>query len=266
MQWLSVNNNQELWLVVGSETSTIGQAAETALLKNFNVIKTSKNENGERVYLDICNLESIQWFIKNFIKKYPWKKIKVLFLNAGSMIAGDTISRWNFFKRVNDGEMNINTHVYNIVLVESLQREGIIDKNTKIIYNSSVQIFSPKEWFEDYAKLKNMVSTILLEDKDLDVSVLILSLVKWTHMTKEFEKNLRERDINIDEYIKDTMPEWQPSLDQVEYITEKIIEHKQETKGKFICLDWGITRNLSKDISKDCIYFDKKSDSFKEIK
>ncbi len=266
MQGLSINNNQKIWLVVGSETSTIGQAAETALLKNFNVIKTSKNENGERVYLDICKPESIQWFIRDFIKKYPGKKIKVLFLNAGNMIAGDTLSRSDFLKKVNEWEKSINTHVNNIVLVDSLQREWLIDKQTKIIYNSSVQMFSPKKGFEDYAKLKSIVANLLLMDKDLDVTILALSLVKWSRMTNEVEMAMKKRGEDVQEYIKKNMPEWQPSLDEVQFITEEIIRHRQKTRWKIVCLDWGIIKNLSKETSKDCIYFDKKSDFFKEIK
>ena len=71
--------NKEIWLVVWSETSTIGKAAESALLRNFNIIKTSKeNKEGERIFLDISDVESIKWFIKNFVIKYPERKIKIL--------------------------------------------------------------------------------------------------------------------------------------------------------------------------------------------
>ena len=261
-----INEEKEIWLVVWSETSTIGKAAENALLKNFSVIKTSKeNKEGERIYLDICDTSSIKWFIQNFIKKYPWKKIKILFLNAGNMIIWDTIHRGNFFRRSNEGDKNINTHLYNLVLVESLERAWIIDSKTKIIYNASTQIFAAREWLEDYAKLKGMVANILLSDTNLDVSILSLSLVKWSHMTDEFEKLIKNKWWNIHEHIQKHMPEWQPTLDQVEYITEKILEHKEATKGKIICLDWWRIKSLGIAIPPECIYFDKKADTFKAI-
>jgi hypothetical protein len=94
------------------------------------------------------------------------------------MIFGDTIHRGNFFRRSNEGDKDINTHMYNLVLVESLERAGIIDKTTKIIYNASTQIFGAREGLEDYAKLKSMVANILLSDETLDITILALSLVQ----------------------------------------------------------------------------------------
>lgn len=255
-----------IWLVVGSETSTIGKAAEDALVKNFINIKTSKeNKAGERIYLDICDTKSIKWFIQEFVKKYPWEKIKVLFLNAGNMILGDTIHRGNFFRRSNEGDKDINTHIYNLVLVESLERAHIIDKETKVIYNASTQIFKARTWFEDYAKLKSMVTNILLSDENLDVTILSLSLVQWSHMANAFEEIMKKKWGNIDEYIKKNMPEWQPTTDQVSYITEKIIENKEATKGKIVCLDGWRIKSLGRDIPPECIYFDEKTDKFKAI-
>lgn len=274
---------QELWLVIGSETSTIGQAAERALLKNFSIIKTSKNKEGERVYLDIANIDSIETFVKNFLTKYPWKKVKVLFLNAGNMVVGDSLDDWEFIKfflkeyfflfmganlelkSTNKEERkNINSHIYNLVLIECLKKEGVINEDTKIIYNSSVQMMVPKKWFEDYAKLKKVVANFLLMNKDLDVTVLALSLVKWSHMADEAQKFMEERWVNMKAYIEENMPEGQPSLEEVEELTEKILEHKQETKGKIVCLDGGIIRGLAKEDRKDCVYFDKKRDGFVE--
>ena len=261
-----IKTDKEIWLVVWSETSTIGKAAEKALLKNFNVIKTSKeNKEGERIYLDISDVGSIKWFIENFVIKYPWRKIKVLFLNAGNMVKWDTIHRWNFFERSNAWDKDINTNVYNLLLVESLERAWIIDKDTKIIYNASTQIFKAREWLEDYAKLKSMVSNILLSDSNLDVTVLALSLVQWSHMTEEFEKMIEKKWLQMNDYIKENMPEWQPTLDQVTYITEKIIENREATKGKVICLDWWRIKLLGIPIPEECIYFDTESDTFRNI-
>ncbi|HMS91313.1 MAG TPA: hypothetical protein PKC87_03780, partial [Candidatus Absconditabacterales bacterium] len=74
-----ISQHKEIGLVVGSETSTIGKAAEHALLKNFNIIKTSKEKKeGERIYLDITDTKSITGFIQDFLQKYPGKKIQVL--------------------------------------------------------------------------------------------------------------------------------------------------------------------------------------------
>lgn len=57
---------------------------------------------------------------------------------------GDSIHRGNFFRRSNAGDKDINTHIYNLVLVESLERADIIDKDTKVIYNASTQIFEAR--------------------------------------------------------------------------------------------------------------------------
>ncbi len=262
----TISQHKEIWLVVWSETSTIGKAAEHALLKNFNIIKTSKEKKEwERIYLDITDTKSITWFIQNFLQKYPWKKIQVLFLNAGNMILWDTLHRWNFFRRSNEGDKNINTHIYNLVLVESLERANIIDKDTKIIYNASTQIFEARAWFEDYAKLKSMVTNILLSDDMLDITILALSLVEWSHMAKEFEKIIKEKWEDIASYIKKNMPEWQPTNDQITYITEKIIENKEATKGKIVCLDWWRIKSLDIDIPEECIYFNEKTNTFVPI-
>ena len=148
-------------------------------------------------------------------------------------------------------------------MVEQWERAGIIDENTKIIYNASTQIFGTRKGFEDYAKLKDMVANILLQDEKLDVTILALSLVKWSHMADEFERIAQKKWEDIDEYIKKNMPKWQPTLDQVAHITEKIIEHKNETKGKIICIDGGRIQWLGIDIPKECRYFDEKTDTFR---
>jgi len=258
--------NRGIWLVVWSETSTIGKAAESALFKGFDIIQTSKdNQSGERIYLNISDIQSIKWFIKEFMIKYPEKKIKVLFLNAGKMIIWDTLHRGNFFVRANEWDQDINTHMHNIVLVEYLQTEWIIDKETKIIYNASTQIFAAREWFEDYARLKSIVSNMLLNNKALDITVLALSMVKWSYMTSELEKIMKEKWNDIDLYIKKNMPEWQPTLNKVTKITEKIIENKEITKGKIVVLDWWRIKTLGIEIPSECIYFDEESDSFKAI-
>jgi len=257
---------QEVWLIVWSETSTIGKAAESAIAKNFTTITTSKNSNSQdRMYLDITDVNSIKLFIKEFIQKYPGQKLKVLFLNSGNMMRWDTLHRGNIFRRVNEWDKDLNTNMHNILLVESLQREWIIDKDTKVIYNASVQILVPKPGTEDYAKVKSMIANILLSDENLDVTILALSLVKGSKMTETFQKRFEENGGKMEEYIIQNMPKWQPTLDDVSYITEKIIENKEVTRGKIVCVDWWITRNLSKEDKESCICFDRESNTFKEL-
>lgn len=257
---------QEVWLIVWSETSTIGKAAESAIAKVFTTINTSKNSDSkDRMYLDITSVDSIKSFIKNYIQKYPGQKLKLLFLNSWNILRWDTLHRGNFFRRVNQWEKDLNTNIYNLVLVESLQREGIIDKNTKVIYNASIQILVPKPGTEDYAKVKSMITNILLSDENLDVTILALSLVKGSKMTDAFQKRFEENWGKMEDYIRQNMPDWQPTLDDISYITEKIIENKETTKGKIVCIDWGISKNLAKDDKKSCIYFDKQSNTFKNL-
>ena len=56
-------------------------------------------------------------------------------------------------------------------------------------------------------------------------------------MANEFQKSIEEKGIDWSDYVRQHMPEGQPTLDQVASVTEKIIQHKQETKGKIVCLD-----------------------------
>ncbi|MEI7477285.1 MAG: hypothetical protein WCJ81_01825 [bacterium] len=118
--------------------------------------------NGNAWHLDILDIKSIHTFIKEYTKRYPNTPLDVLFLNSGIMNKGNTITRGNFFRRSNNGDKDINLHLHNVLLVEDLQRHGIITQKTKIIYNASIQIFAPKEGTEDYAFLKNMTATLLL--------------------------------------------------------------------------------------------------------
>lgn len=256
----------EVWLIVWSETSIIGKAAESAIAKTFKTINTSKNaESQDRMYLDICNIPSIKWFVKEFSERYPGLTLKVLFLNSGNMMSGDTLDRGNMIRRINSWEKDLNTNIHNLMLVEHLQRAWIINQDTKIIYNASVQILVPKPGTEDYAKVKSMVANILLSDENLDVTVLALSLVEWSNMTDTFQKRLEKNWGNLQEYIAKNMPEWQPTLDQVSYITEKIIENREQTRGKIVCLDWWITKSLPKQEKIWCIYFDQQTNSFKTL-
>jgi hypothetical protein len=61
------------------------------------------------------------------------------------MNIGDSLKRGNFFSRANDGDPEINAHLNNVVLLESLSRAGIVTPETKVIYNASVQVFDGKE-------------------------------------------------------------------------------------------------------------------------
>jgi hypothetical protein len=113
----------EVWLIVWSETSIIGKAAESAIAKTFKTINTSKNaESQDRMYLDICNIPSIKWFVKEFSERYPGLTLKVLFLNSGNMMSGDTLDRGNMIRRINSWEKDLNTNIHNLMLVEHLQR------------------------------------------------------------------------------------------------------------------------------------------------
>ncbi len=124
---------------MGTGSSAIGKTIAEVLSEDFSVIKTSKND-GDTEKLDITSVDSIKSFVSKCLKENK-KPLETIFLNSGVMNRGNTINRSNFYRRSNNGDPSINTHLYNVVLLERLQQAGLITPETKVIYNASVQIF-----------------------------------------------------------------------------------------------------------------------------
>lgn len=273
-----VKDNKDIVLVVWSSSSEIWKSIFNSLTDTFDVIWTTREkilncieekqtEKNHRMYLDISKSENVDQFIEDFLSQYWNKKIKTLFLNVWMTNAGDTIDRWNFFRRANNWDPTITTHINNLMLVESLQRKKLINENTKVIYNASIQVFLPKDGFNDYAFLKNMVSSLLLGDERLDCTILCCSLVKGTTGSDKFEKVLKEKGSSIENYVKNNMPNWQPSLEDVNIVTKLITSHKEQTKNKYVLIDgWAFKQNYAnnpkvfdEDILYNLLFFNQKT-------
>ena len=249
-------------LVVGTWTSKIWQSVADLLADNFDVIKTSKGALGIE-NLDILDVQSIEIFIRNYKEKYGKETLKAVFLNSGIMSAWDTINRSNFFRRANNWDPTINAHLNNIMLVERLQMAWIIDTDTKVIYNASVQIVDEKKWYEDYAYMKRLVSSLLLNDDRWNTTILCASLIKWTTMENNFKKEMNKNwSTWFEKFIKENMQHGQPSLADIENAVEQILIHKEETKGKMIFVDWwSINNNKNKSMFDNIFFYDKETNT-----
>ncbi|MCX6822951.1 MAG: hypothetical protein NTX91_03045 [candidate division SR1 bacterium] len=249
-------------LVVGTGTSKIGQSIANSLADTFEVIKTSK-DSLDMTKLNILDVQSIQDFVQNYVERYGKNPLKVVFLNSGMMNVGSTITRSNFYRRSNNGDPEINIHLYNIVLLERLQMAGIINEETKVIYNATIQIIDEKKGYEDYAYMKRLVSNLLINDDRWDATVLCSSLVEGTTMETIFKNKLNKGSKNgFEKFIKKNMPYGQPSLVDVDNAVEQILLHKEETKGKLVFLDGGaIQKNKKESITDDFLFYDNKINS-----
>ena len=253
-------------LVVGTWKSKIWQSVANLLTENFDVIKTSKSSLGIEM-LDILDVQSIKKFIRNYREKYGKETLKTVFLNSGIMNSWDTINRSNFFLRANNWDPTINTHLNNIMLVERLQMAWIIDTDTKVIYNASVQIVDKKKGYEDYAYMKRLVSSLLLNDDRWNPTILCASLVKWTAMENNFKKKMNKNWNNwFGKFIEENMPHGQPSLADIDNAVEQILIHKEETRGKLVFVDWwSINNNKDKSMLNNDFFYDKKKNSLLSV-
>lgn len=260
MKKIIENIQKDPVLVVWTWTSKIWQSVANLLIDNFDVIKTSKDA-ADFTKLDILNIQSIEDFIKHYLEIYGTKPLKAIFLNSWVMNAGDTINRFNFYRRSNNWDSDINTHLYNVVLLERLQMVWIVKTETKVIYNSSVQIVDGKPWFEDYAHMKSLVSNLLLNDDRWNTTVLCASLVEWTTMVEKFKNKLNQNWADwFQNFVKKNMPYWQPSLADIDNVVEQILLHKEETKWKFVFVDgWSVKNNKPESIDEDFLFYDKKA-------
>lgn len=236
---------ENIALCVWSQTSKLGISAAHQLSKLFSVVSTTKvadTNTSHTLFLDIANTKDVLRFVSAFKEKHPNTVLSALFLNAGVMNRGKHINRFTLTRRQNAGDPEVTTHINNLVLVEQLKFAWLISEKTKIIYNASVQIFDPKEWFEDYATLKRIMTSCLLGYRSLDVTILCLALVKWTKMADEYLAHIS----NPDDFIAQYMPEGQPTLAWFSHLIEKIIAEKEYTRDKFIIYDGGMLKMMWK--------------------
>lgn len=260
MKKIIENIQKDPVLVLWTWTSKIWQSVANLLIDNFDVIKTSKDAS-DFTKLDILDIQSIKDFIKHYLEIYGTKPLKAIFLNSWVMNIWDTINRFNFYRRSNNWDSDINTHLYNVVLLERLQMAWIVNTETKVIYNSSVQIVDGKPWFEDYAHMKSLVSSLLLNDDRWNTTVLCASLVEWTTMAEKFKNKLNQNWADwFQNFVKKNMPYWQPSLADIDNAVEQILLHKEETKWKFVFVDgWSVKNNKPESIDEDFLFYDKKA-------
>ncbi len=261
------NRPRESALVVWTWRSKIGQSVANLLKENFDVIHTSKDTD-DFSQLDIVNIESIDKFIDRYIDTYGRKPLNTVFLNSWYMNIGDSLKRGNFFGRANDWDPEINAHLNNIVLLESLSRAGIVTPETKVIYNASVQVFDGKEWYEDYAMMKKIVTTLVLEYQRWDATVLCLSLVEGTGMAETFKEKLNANGNDwFKKFVEKNMPYGQPTLSDIDHAVELILSHKEETKCKIIFIDgWSLGRNKPEVIKNDFLFYDRTTNSLVSYK
>ncbi len=251
---ISIENSA---LVVGAGTSKIWQSIAGLLMSTFDVIKTSK-DSLDATRLNILDVKSIKNFISNYLEKYWDKLLNVVFLNSGFLNTGDTMNRFNFYRRANEGDPSINTHLNNVLLLERLTMAKIINPDTKVIYNASVQVLQPKTWYEDYAFIKKLVSNLILNDERRNPTILCVSLVEWTSMEQTFKENMNED--NFQKYVEKNMPYWQPTLDDVNKVVDQILSQKEETRWKLVLLDWWIVEKNNPDLlTDDVLLYDKES-------
>ncbi|PID34708.1 MAG: hypothetical protein CR971_01870 [candidate division SR1 bacterium] len=251
-------------LVVGVGNSKIAQSIASVLAEqdklHGKLITTSHQKSHEFMNLDILNIDSIKKFIDNYLEKYGKQKLNSVFLNSGFMNKGKSLGRHNVIKKINDKDYQVNLHFNNIILLERLSMAGIIDNNTKVIYNASIQIFDSKEGYEDYAYMKKLVSELIINDDHRNPTILCLSLVKGTTMESLFKEEKGEDSFN--EFISKNMEDGQPSLGNINNVVTKILEDPQGTKGKFVLLDGGILmKNNPEIINDDFLFYDKEKDA-----
>ena len=255
------NINKEPALIVWTGSSKIWKSIASSLINNFDLITTSRYSN-DLSQLNILDLNSINNFIKSYLDKFWKKPINTIFLNSWFMNIGDTIDCFNFYKRSNNWDSEINIHLNNVVLLERLHKAWIISSKTKVIYNASVQIIDGKKGYEDYAFMKKLVSSLILNDDRWDATILCASLIKWTAMSKSFKEQLDSKSKEwFKTFLNKNMPYGQPSLMDINHAVKQILLHKNDTRWKLVFVDWwSIINNKPDSIDDNFLFYNRKED------
>jgi len=230
-------NGNKVALLIWSQSSNIWLSVKRVLSNTYSIIETSKDYSLE-VVLDFYNKRSLEESIIKLKEILNGKKLEVVFINSGVLIAWNSLSDASFFEQEEQWNKAIRFHLHIVEFVKNLIDSNVIDGKTKIIYNASIQVFSPKKWYEDYAVLKKTTSELLMWIKGLNITILCASLIKSTKMTDYFLKELSDQWFDIEEYIQQQFPKGQPTLDDLNNVVMNIIANSEATRKKYVILDW----------------------------